>query len=290
MEVGSLFNSGILGQSFNWWIGQIADDSTWRENINSGKFEDKEAVPGWGYRYKVSIMGMHGQSIDTIKSEELPFATVMYSTTSGGGQAGAFATPALRQGNVVFGFFMDGAQEQVPVIMGVLGNNLQTPLQTKTELTGGVRYAGISGYAEPQKPKKEAKENVPQRDMGISKPVSKEQGIEKAALGAMGNLAKQASNLSSAASSSLSELRARTAARNNTVWNRVGDLVTDPDALAELAAERRIGLPGLGGGGGGTNSLTEQAKTKTIRTYIGDGLQELVGRTPARLRRDDQYE
>ena len=25
-----LAESGILGTSFNWWIGQIADDSTWR--------------------------------------------------------------------------------------------------------------------------------------------------------------------------------------------------------------------------------------------------------------------
>ena len=241
MEVGSLFNSGILGQSFNWWIGQIADDSTWRENMNSGKFEDKEAVPGWGYRYKVAIMGIHGQSIDTIDSEELPFATVMYPTTGGGGQAGSMATPALRQGNMVFGFFMDGGQEQVPVIMGVLGNNLQTPLQTKTEESGGLRYAAISGYAEPKKPKKEAKELTPESDMGISKPTSKEEGIEKAALSAMGGLANQSSNLSQSASSSLAQLRAKTAARNNAIGNRVGDLVTDPDILADLAAERLRG-------------------------------------------------
>jgi hypothetical protein len=26
MEGGALFNSGFLGASFNWWIGQIADD------------------------------------------------------------------------------------------------------------------------------------------------------------------------------------------------------------------------------------------------------------------------
>jgi len=231
MEVGSLFNSGILGQSFNWWIGQIADDSTWRENINPGKFEDKEAVPGWGYRYKVRIMGLHDRSTAVIKSKELAMATVMYPTTTGGGQMAAFATPALRQGNFVFGFFMDGGQEQVPVIMGVIGNNAQTALQTKTEETGGMAYSGISGYAEPAEPKGVAKETVPESDMGISKPGSKTQNIEKAALSALG----------------------------------------------------------LGGGGGGTNSLTEQAKTKTIRTYIGDGLQELVGRTPARLRRDDQY-
>ena len=43
------------------------------------------------------------------------------------------------------------------------------------------------------------------------------------------------------------------------------------------------GLPGLGGGGGGTNSLTEQAKTKSIGTWIGDGIQELFGITPRRM-------
>ena len=43
------------------------------------------------------------------------------------------------------------------------------------------------------------------------------------------------------------------------------------------------GLPGLGGGGTGTNSLTEQAKTKTLATWIGDGIQELFGKTPARM-------
>ena len=77
MEVGSLFNSGILGQSFNWWIGQIADDSTWRENINAGKFEDKEAVHGWGYRYKVRIKGLHERSIGTIDFKELPWGNLM---------------------------------------------------------------------------------------------------------------------------------------------------------------------------------------------------------------------
>ena len=45
------------------------------------------------------------------------------------------------------------------------------------------------------------------------------------------------------------------------------------------------GLPTeLGGGGGGTDSLTEQAKTKTVGTWIGDGIQELFGITPKRMR------
>ena len=37
MEAGSLFNQGYLGQGFNWWIGQIPDDSVWRDNVNPKK-------------------------------------------------------------------------------------------------------------------------------------------------------------------------------------------------------------------------------------------------------------
>ena len=37
---GSLFNSGFLGNKFLWWIGQVADDRTWRENQSAKKIED----------------------------------------------------------------------------------------------------------------------------------------------------------------------------------------------------------------------------------------------------------
>ena len=43
-------------------------------------------------------------------------------------------------------------------------------------------------------------------------------------------------------------------------------------------------IPAPTGGGGGTNALTEQAKTKTLGTYIGDGIQEFLGVTPKRMR------
>lgn len=32
-ETGALFDPGFLGNSFNWWIGQVSDDSEWRDNI-----------------------------------------------------------------------------------------------------------------------------------------------------------------------------------------------------------------------------------------------------------------
>ena len=34
---------------------------------------------------------------------------------------------------MVFGFFMDGQDQQIPVIMGVLGNNLSTPLSKESK-------------------------------------------------------------------------------------------------------------------------------------------------------------
>ena len=127
MEGNTLFNPGFLGGNFNWWIGQIPDEDTWRENITPRVYSDPESVKGWGCRYKVRIMGVHEWGEEAIPSEQLPWAQVMYPVTAGGGQAEAFATPALRQGNMVFGFFMDQQEQQIPVIMGVLGNNAQIP-------------------------------------------------------------------------------------------------------------------------------------------------------------------
>jgi hypothetical protein len=156
MSEGSLFNSGFLGASFNWWVGQIADDSTWRDNILPGKFENANQIPGWGRRYKVRIIGLHDQGETEIASDQLPWAQVMYPITAGGGQGGSGQTPNLRQGNMVFGFFLDGQEQQVPVIMGVLGNNAQTKLATKT---GDGRVTNTqpgslatSGFAEGQVP------------------------------------------------------------------------------------------------------------------------------------------
>ena len=175
MEGGSLFNPGFLGSNFSWWVGQIADDSTWRDNINAGKYPNKDSIPGWGRRYKVRIIGLHDQGQETIPDDQLPWANVMYPITAGGGQTASKATPNLRQGNMVFGFFLDGQDQQVPVIMGVLGNNSQTALNQKigtsrvTNTTPGtLATSGYSDGASP--PKGSARPTPPANDLGVSKP------------------------------------------------------------------------------------------------------------------------
>ena len=55
----------------------------------------------------------------------------MYPVTAGAYLQASGQTPMIRQGNIVFGFFLDGPEQDQPVIMGVMGNNSQTDLATK---------------------------------------------------------------------------------------------------------------------------------------------------------------
>ena len=149
MESSSLFNPGFLGGSFYWFIGQVADDSTWRENQNPGKFEKVEDMPAWGYRYKVRIIGHHDQDEADVTAEQLPWAQVMYPVTAGTGHGGSYQSPAIRQGSFVFGFFLDGKDQQTPIIMGCLGNNAKTKLERKmgTEGSGGKNFTPVSFFS-----------------------------------------------------------------------------------------------------------------------------------------------
>ena len=184
---GSLFNSGFLGADFFWWVGQIADDSTWRDNIKAGKYTNREDVPGWGRRYKVRIIGLHDKEEESVASEQLPWAQIMYPVTAGGGQSGAFQTANLRQGMFVFGFFLDGKEQAVPVIMGVLGNNSQTKLTQDIGSTE-TNLAPTSGYSEGTVPKKgTSRETVPETDLVVDKPKTKEDASEAASLNNSGS-------------------------------------------------------------------------------------------------------
>ena len=177
MQQGALFDSGILGTSFHWWIGQIADDSTWRENISSKPIGSPYENKGWGRRYKVRILGLHDQGENEIPSEKLPWAQIMYPVTAGSSNTNSMQSPNLRQGNMVFGFFLDGQEMRIPVIMGVLGNNAQT---NGAATIGDNRVTNdqpgslaVSGYATGSKPKDPAtgeKETPPDSDLSAERP------------------------------------------------------------------------------------------------------------------------
>ena len=139
MESG-LYDNGFMGGRFYWWLGQVVDSKLWRENLTDKKTPSSE-IPGWGYRYKVMIMGLHDQGASENFKEKLYWAQVMHSVW-GGGEGGSFQTPGIKQGSFVFGWFLDGNDKQLPIIMGVLGKNAVTEI----EKLGVQTYAGSSAY------------------------------------------------------------------------------------------------------------------------------------------------
>ena len=162
MESSSLFNPGFLGSNFQWWIGQVVNDKNWKDNQLPSKHQDPSENPGWGYRYKVRIIGLHDRDEESIPSDQLPWAQVMYPITAGGGQQGSCQTPNIRHGNFVFGFFLDGSDMQVPVIMGVLGNNAKTKLLRGDDSFG---FKPTSGYINVDKREIDAAETSQNQDL-----------------------------------------------------------------------------------------------------------------------------
>jgi len=148
-QLNSLYDPGFVGSQFRWWLGQVADSSTWRENMSDTPIDKREDIPGWGYRYKVRIMGRHDGGESVIPSDQLPWAQVMYSVW-GGGQGGSFQTPGIKEGMFVFGFFLDGSDEQVPIIMGVLGNNAKTSIEFINSKVGVDEVTNESSVFEPR--------------------------------------------------------------------------------------------------------------------------------------------
>ena len=141
-----LFRKYFVGRDgFHWWIGQIAEESSWVDNKNGTPSKSNKDTPGFGERYKVRIMGYHTAVPSELPDDHLPWATVMYPVTAGGGgDTGTSETANLRQGNFVFGFFMDGEDGQQPVIMGVIGYNNYTAIMAEVPDAKFVPFTGLN--------------------------------------------------------------------------------------------------------------------------------------------------
>lgn len=122
-----LSNLNFYGLSTHEWIGVILP-------LESQKEQSSGSV-GWGWRYKVAIMGYHPND-QTLKDDEVTYALVALGVSDGSGAAGRQRTPRLIQGDVVLGKFLDGDRRQNPIILHLLGR------------TAGVKYG--KGRFEPK--------------------------------------------------------------------------------------------------------------------------------------------
>ena len=111
--------SEFMGKNgFNWFVGVVEDRS------------DPKRLG----RLKVRCLGYHTEDLLKLETKDLPWAHVMNpitsATVSGVGQSPLGAI----EGSWVVGFFQDGADAQMPVIIGTLPG---VPSELPTKITAG---------------------------------------------------------------------------------------------------------------------------------------------------------
>ena len=130
----SILKSNFVGRDgFKWWIGQIAPEECQGGQLNQvvdtlpaplppgAKPDDYDQDDPWGNRIKVRIMGYHPQDPIELPDKDLPWAQILLPSTAGSGGGGVFRSTRLSPGDSVFGFFLDGDDAQLPVILGIFG-------------------------------------------------------------------------------------------------------------------------------------------------------------------------
>ena len=101
-----------------WWIGQVTDPEKgeWGNSLEKKEAEDGEDI--YSHRCRVRIVGYHGNDAE-LPDKDLPLAHILLppnmSTVGGRG-----STTRYVGGEVVVGFFLDGADGQQPIIFGTL--------------------------------------------------------------------------------------------------------------------------------------------------------------------------
>lgn len=124
--------SNRLGQDgFTWWLGVVED------------VQDPLQL----MRSKVRIFGIHTEDLNLIPTADLPWASPMCSVNSGGSKTSSY----LKPGDYVCGFFMDGSNSQVPIIMGSIPGAPQTPQKEGTGFSSEAKYynSGINKEETP---------------------------------------------------------------------------------------------------------------------------------------------
>ena len=118
----SILKSNFVGRDgFRWWIGQVAPEEAQGSQINQIKDDKEDQSDPWGNRIKVRIMGYHSQDPEVLPDKDLPWAQILLPSTAGSGGAGIFRSTRLTPGDSVFGFFLDGDDAQLPVVLGIFG-------------------------------------------------------------------------------------------------------------------------------------------------------------------------
>ena len=123
-----------------WWIGQVAERKSWAPyaleiyDKDAGKSgEDKDI---YNHRVKVNIVGKTDQIVEPM---ELPWAHVLSNPMSQSGYGGGYSSHKLEGGESVLGFYLDGDDQQKPVVAHVFYRDPRAADPTPNVVAGGSR-------------------------------------------------------------------------------------------------------------------------------------------------------
>ena len=117
-----------------FFLGQIPPN--WNEYVRKGSWED-----GHNNRVKVRIPSIHSKGPE-ILDKDLPWAIVAQSTSAGNRNG---TSTGLSGGEWVIGFYLD-ENEQLPVIMQVLGKNEVSGAKIKASENGTTQFRDVSRF------------------------------------------------------------------------------------------------------------------------------------------------
>ena len=109
------------------WVGTVVSYDSQKEQIEGG----------WGWRYKVRIMG-DNTNTDQITDQQLSYAYVLLPTTAGSGGAYKMRSVRISQGDFVYGVRGGGAGAPT-MILGVFP-------RTETQSSGDGNFKNLSGF------------------------------------------------------------------------------------------------------------------------------------------------
>ncbi len=145
MIENSLIKTNFIGKDgFRWWIGQVAPEDAQGDQL-------KQSGSAWGCRLKVRIFGYHPPNETELPNKDLPWAHVLLSPQGGSGKANRGRSLRISPGDTVLGFFLDGDDAQLPMIMGLFAN-------TSSDYNFGsldgytVPFSAFTGYTKNIKP------------------------------------------------------------------------------------------------------------------------------------------